>query len=167
MDRAKLSWSEYAIPLDGIETSNHPLLKEKKGFYALIGAKLDEEADVWRDISLLHIGHTSGQSLLARVTQDQPAHDRAREIAAANDATVLVMLAEIESTTLGRVTRDFLQDVELCLVRSNDPAAHPNPEAAIPAREISVLNGERKGTDYRPLKWRSLFKFAHIKNQAS
>ncbi len=166
MDRAKLSWSEYAIPLSDIETSTHPLLKIKKGFYALLSATLDEEADVWRDIALLHIGHTSGQPLRSRIVQPQPAHERAAELAPAG-SQVLVMLGEMESSSLGRDTRDFMQDIESCLIRSNNPAAHPDPESAIPGREISVLNGERQGTDYRPLKWRSLFKFAHIKNLAT
>jgi len=163
MDRAKLSWSEYAIELTDVETSAHPLLKNKKGFYALLSATLDAEADVWRDIRLLHLGHTSGQPLRARIQQPQPSHDRARELTP-DGSQILVMLGEMESSSLGRDTRDFMQDIENCLIRSNAPAAHPDPDSAIPAREISVLNGERKGTDYRPLKWRSLFKFAHIKN---
>ncbi|MCO4763379.1 MAG: hypothetical protein KC502_17815 [Myxococcales bacterium] len=163
MDKARLNWSEFAIPLSEVSGSSHPMLKAKKGFYALVSADLDAEADLWRNISLLHIGHTSGQTLRARIDQAAPGHERSVELAGA-DRSVLVMLGELESSSLGRDTRDFMRDVELCLIRSNMPAAHPDPESAIPEREISVVNGERRGTSYRPLKWRSLFKFAHIKN---
>ncbi len=159
MDRAKLSWSDYTVRLSEVAKSSHPMLRNKKGFYALLSAKLDAEADLWRDIGLLHIGHTSGQSLRARITQSQPAHDRAAELVAATEgAEIIVLLGEVASTSLGRDTKDFLQDIESCLVKSNRPAAHPDPDAAAANRDISVVNGERKGTDYRPLKWRSLYK---------
>jgi hypothetical protein len=151
MDRAILTWDVDVVPAADLATSVHPLL-ERNGYYCLVAAHLDEEADLWGDLELLFVGGAAEQTLRTAASEQRREHAEAMALADRAGKSVVVMLGELSDSTLGRKTRRFLDDIEQCLALRNGPAVSQIPSDFVEARHLSVVN---RG-DFAPLKWRSL-----------
>lgn len=151
MDRADVTWDETVVPYAELNDSPHPMLGGS-GYYCLVAAELDADADLYKGLELLYVGGSGEQTLREAAGDARKEHQLA--LAAAKDANkqVVVMLGEISDTSLGRKTKEFLNDVGLCLALRNEPKVSQVPEEFVETRHLSVVN---RG-DFAPLKWRSL-----------
>ena len=121
MDRAILTWDTDVVPVNEVATSKHPVLGES-GYYALVAATLDEDADLWKDLELLYLGGAHDGSLRGAISADVPAHAEAQARAASQGKVTVAMLGTLTDATLQRRTKRFLEDIEHCLVLRNGPA---------------------------------------------
>ncbi|MEY3012167.1 MAG: hypothetical protein RIT45_902 [Pseudomonadota bacterium] len=153
MDRAYLNWDETVVPYGEIAEARHPMLGQS-GYYCLVGAQLDVEADLYKGLELLFVGSAQDTSLRKTLAEDRPEHAEALAQATAAGKTVVVMLGELTETNLGRKTKEFLTDVEMCLALRNAPKVSQVPEDFVESRHLSVVN---RG-DFAPLNWRSLMR---------
>jgi len=152
MNKVHLDWDQDAIRLPEVRLSRHPLL-EKKGVYALVSARLDEQADLWRDFSLLHIAVAHADSLRNTICSPLPVHDAAATaVAAQTGHEIIVMMASFKESTLKRKTREFIADVEACLRGRNEIVCLPEGASLEVKADLSVVNHG----NYAPLNWRSL-----------
>ncbi len=156
MNKVHLEWDQDAIRLTEVPLSRHPLL-ETRGVFALVSARLDEPADLWRDLSLLHIAVAHTESL--RVAIERP--NGVREAAAAKVGErpgheIIVMLGSFGECTLKRKTREFIADLEACLRGRNSIACLPEGASLEVKADVSVVNHG----NYAPLNWRSLSRAA-------
>lgn len=153
MDRAIVTWDADVVPLQEVSASKHPVLAES-GYYALVAANLDEEADLWKDLELLYVGGAHDGSLRSAIAAEVPAHAEAQSRAASQGKVTVAMLGTLTDATLQRRTKRFLEDVEHCLVLRNGPAISQLPPEFSETRHLSVVN---RG-DFAPLNWRSLMR---------
>lgn len=151
MARAFITWDEDVVRLDEVDGSRHPHLSGK-GFYAVLAATLDEEADLWRGLRLLLIGQ-SGQNTLRGALTDEGQDFGPVEAALREGEEAIVMLGTIEST-LGRMTAGFLDDVITCLVFRHRAVCNERLKGPYTGRKISVVN---RG-DFQPLKPKCLLR---------
>ena len=152
MNKVHLDWDQDVIRLSEVPLSRHPLLKEK-GVFALVSARLDESADLWRDLSLLHIAVAHTESLRMAVTKPQAIQSEvAAKVATHEGHEVIVMFALFKESTLKRKTREFIADVEACLRGRNEVACVPEGASFEVKSDLSVVNYG----NYAPLNWRSL-----------
>ncbi len=139
MDRATITWDDEVLRLVDLATSEHPLLGER-GYFALVSARLDEAADVWRDLELLYIGQAFHESLRERIAALGDDHAVVEAAAAERSgAEVIAMIGVMTDSSLGRITQGFWVDVESCLVARNRPRCNAAVEAYT-GRKISLLN---------------------------
>ena len=150
MNKIHLDWDQDAIRLSEVPLSRHPLL-EKKGVYALVSARLDEDADLWRGFSLLHVAAAHTDSLRNAIMKPQAVYEAAAA-KVPEGSQIIVMLASFGESTLKRKTREFIADMEACLRSRNTIACVPDGAPLDVKSDISVGNHG----NYTPLKWRSL-----------
>ena len=153
MDRAIVTWDADVVRFDEVSESKHPMLGEP-GYYALVAAKLDADADLWKDLELLYVGGAHEGPLRAALVDNRSEHERAVAAAADKGKVAVAMLGELTDATLQRRTKRFLEDVEHCLVLRNAPAVSQLGDDFKETRHLSVVN---RG-DFAPLNWRSLMK---------
>lgn len=153
MDRAFVTWDPDVVRMDEVGKSPHPVLS-KTGYYCLLAAKLDEAADHWADLDLLFVGGAHDSTMRAALLMPRDEHGKARDLAAAAGKELVVMIGQVTETTLARVTRPFLDDVEACLALRNGAKVVQFPPDYQQRRHLSVVN---RG-DFAPLAWRSLFR---------
>ncbi|MCB9738202.1 MAG: hypothetical protein H6747_02970 [Deltaproteobacteria bacterium] len=151
MDRADMTWDETVVPYAQLSDFPHPMLASP-GYYCLVAAELDADADLYKGLELLFVAGSGESNLRQAASASTEAHDRALAAAEAAGKQVVVMLGEITDTSLGRKTKEFLHDVELCLALRNAPKVSQVPADFVESRHLSVVN---RG-DFAPLKWRSL-----------
>lgn len=150
MDRAFITWDEDVFRLHEAELSRHPLLAGK-GAYAVLAATLDEPADLWRGLRLLHIGLSRQHNLREAIVACPAADAIAAGLRTGEQA--VVMLGDMESN-LGRMTTGFLDDVERCLAFRHKAACMAPVKGRYEGRKISVIN---RG-DFAPLKPKCLLR---------
>lgn len=153
MDRAIVTWDPDVVPVSEVATSKHPVLGET-GYYALVAAHLDAEADLWKDLELLYIGGAHEGPLRGALVAEVPEHADAAARAAAKGKVAVAMLGTLTDASLQRRTKPFLKDIEHCLVLRNDPEISQLPADFQETRHLSVVN---RG-DFAPLNWRSLMR---------
>lgn len=153
MDRAFVTWDADVVPFAEVSSSAHPALQDS-GYYALVAARLDEEADLWTDLELLFVAGAHDGNLRSAITAERSEHTKALELAAAKGKTTVAMLGELTDATLLRRTKRFLEDVEHCLALRNAPAISQLAADFVEGRHLSVVN---RG-DFAPLNWRSLMR---------
>lgn len=154
MDRAIIEWDPDVVPFDQITKSRHSLLR-RNGYYAILAAQLDEDADVWHSLELLYIGASFDERIGREVQRERPAYQRVQNrMRDRSEKQLVVMMGEQTGATLKRVTRGFTDDVLECLVVRHRPECNERRTQPYDGRKISVIN---RG-DFVPLKPKCLLR---------
>lgn len=140
MDTVQIKWIEGVIQFNAISEFKHQYL-DKKGFYALLGARFNKETDRWEEIKLLYIGQAFDQTLRERIPQEHPAYKCVFEYTKKNPGKqIAVMLGIIEKSSVQKLTQELFNDVECCLISWNQPTCNTQCKESYTGRELQVTN---------------------------
>jgi hypothetical protein len=147
LDTVTIEWGRTATRFEQIARSQLAHL-DQNGFYAIIGANYDETKKEWTNLDLLYIGQAFDQTLRQRIPQPHDAYSCVNENIKKTGKTVIVMVGVIRETSAERVTQDFVDDVECCLIYSNQPLCNDKCKDEYRGRPLRITNTE----GYSPLK---------------
>jgi hypothetical protein len=145
MDWALIYWYPHVYTLEKIDKAD-----EQNDFYAILGAKRGYKE--WRDLDLLYIGMAFRQTVKERIMQPHEAYTCINEYLKDNPGReIIIMVGMLVDYSLDRVTEQFVEDIECCLIHSNQPWCNERCKTSYTARPLLVLNDG----DYAPLKKKS------------
>ncbi len=140
MDKVKIEWGPNVVALDKAAESNLAHLDEN-GFYAILSANLVQADDRrWGNFDLLYIGQAYDQTLRERLVQP---HDAYSHISAENKKTgktAVVMVGIITAVSTAKLTQDLVDDVEHCLIYSNQPLCNDADKGEYKGRSLQITN---------------------------
>ena len=149
MDRAIITWDEEVVRAADVAEDKHPVLRSR-GYFALLAARLDPEADLWRELEVLDMGYAFYDSLREGLLDDSRDFSASQRYAAENGKELIVMLGVLTDCSLGRITERFYGEVNDCLISRNQPLCNANREKPYEGRQLSIVN---RG-DYKPMQHR-------------
>lgn len=142
MDKVKIEWGPNVVALDKVAESNLAHLDES-GFYAILSANLVQADDRrWGNFDLLYIGQAYDQTLRERLVQP---HDAYSHISAENKKTgktAVVMVGIITAVSTAKLTQDLVDDIEHCLIYSNQPLCNDANKREYKGRSLQITNSE-------------------------
>jgi hypothetical protein len=145
LDTVTIEWGHNAERFENIGRSALSHLDEN-GFYAILGANPDPTKNQWADFDLLYIGQAFDQTLRQRIPQPHPAYSCVNENIKKTGKTVIVMVGVITEKSVERLTQDFIDDVECCLIYSNQPLCNDKCKDEYnhrsPRRQLRITNKE-------------------------
>ena len=152
MDKVTINWSEGCIRYEQLSNSNHEYLDEY-GFYAILTGVYDKEENTNKSIKLQYIGKAYEQKIRKRVMQEHTAYECIKKHLKENPGrNVLVMTGKIVKSSLGKITRQLVDDTEACLIYTNQPSCNAMFKNSYEGRAIEIINTG----DYSPLKEKSV-----------
>jgi len=138
MDQVQIKWFNN-IPFKTISQSENKHL-DKKGFYALLGARYDKDSKNWKVI-LLYIGQAFDQTLRNRIPQDHPGYECVYDYIKKNPGKeIRVMIGIIEKTNLEKITQTLFDAIECCLIFCNQPKCNTQCKESYTGRDLQVTN---------------------------
>jgi hypothetical protein len=149
MDRAIITWDEEVVRAADVADDKHPLLRTR-GFFALLAARLDEEADLWCDLEVVDMGYAFYDSLREGLLDDRRDFSASQTYAAERGKELIVMLGVLTDCSLGRITELFYGEVNACLISRNRPLCNSDRDKPYEGRQLSIVN---RG-DYKPMQHR-------------
>lgn len=148
MDTVEVTWAKGFIRFSDVETAKLPVL-DGAGLYAVLGAKHDSGKGGWLDYRLLYIGQSFDQSLRARIPQPHDAYGCVDSWVQKNEGfEAVVMAGAITASNVQSVTSSLMDDVECCLINTNQPLCNDKCKDVYAGSELQVTNAG----DYAPLK---------------
>ena len=151
IDFATIWWDHEVLTPDQLAGTERPAFNNR-GFYCILGARADHHEKCWRDLDLLYIGQAYRQTIRDRVLQEHAAYECVNEyLRQAQDKNIVVMAGIVVDASLDRITQEFFDDIECCLIYSNDPLCNTACAESYSGRPLFVVN---EG-DYSPLRKRS------------
>jgi hypothetical protein len=138
MDTIQIKWVNN-IPFDNIGENENKYLG-MNGFYALLGARYDENDKTWK-VTLLYIGQAFDQTFRERIPQDHPAYKCVFDYIKKNpEKEIRVMVGVIEKTDIEKTTQALFDDVECCLIYCNQPICNEQCKESYIGRDLQVVN---------------------------
>lgn len=148
MEKASINWSNGCIRYENISSSNNQYLDDY-GFYAVLTGIYDREKRTYKEIKLHYIGKAYEQTIRERVQQEHDAYACIKKYVNDNpERAVLVMTGKIVKASLERITKEFVDDIETCLIFTNKPLCNTMSKDNYCGRDIEIINNG----DYFPLK---------------
>ncbi len=148
MDTVQINWAQGVIRFSQISESKEENL-DKTGFYAILGARFHAESRSWKELKLLYIGQAFDQTLRQRIPQEHPGYDCVLEYPKKNPGTeIVVMLGVIEKSNFDRLTQQLFDDVECCMIYSNQPLCNVKCKETYTGRGAMIISTG----DFTPLK---------------
>jgi hypothetical protein len=148
MDSVTINWQKGVIRFADLGTSLDDYL-DGSGFYAVVAGKYDQQARNYTGIKLLYIGQAFDQTLRERIPQPHDAYTCVNQYLKNHPGTTpLAMLGAITSASVERVTQQFVDDTECCLIFSNQPSCNTSCRDSYSGRSIRITNTG----DFWPLK---------------
>jgi len=148
MDTVHIDWGEGVIRFDSIGKANISRLDEK-GFYAILGAVYNSEKKYWENLKLLYVGQAFDQTLRERIPQEHSAYECAFDYQRKHSGVgIVVMLGTIKNSIVEKLTQQFFDDIECCLVYCNRPLCNTSCQETYTGRTLMIIN---EG-NYSPLK---------------
>jgi hypothetical protein len=150
LDTVTIEWTKIVGSFASIaqSTSTLPYL-DGHGFYVVLAGNYDETKNVWTDLESMYIGQAFDQTLRARIPQHHAAYDCVDKYLRRSAKVAGVMVGIIAQASVERITQDFVNDVECCLIYSNQPDCNDNCKDAYTGRPIKITN---TGGSYLPVK---------------
>ena len=125
----------------------------KNGWYAVLAANLDADADLWHDLELLHISDSFEARLRDSIGKPRPELEAIRR-AVRPGKEAIVMLGTATNRSRKRRDAEYLQGVLRALVVRNRPKVASRYDDEYKGETVSVvLEG-----DYKPLKVKVLLR---------
>ena len=121
---------------------------DDNGFYAILGANYDKTKNQWIDFDLLYMGQVFDQTLRQRISQPHDAYTCVNANTKKTQKTAIIMVGVIKETSVERITQEFVNDVECCLIYSNQPLCNDKCKEEYTGRSLEITNTE----GYYPLK---------------
>jgi len=118
--RAFILWDADCLRLSASAESRHPLL-ERQGWFAVLAATLDEDADLWHGLRLLHIGDAFERPLGETLVADSALTGRLQAALEAGEEAI-VMLGTPTNRSRKRRDPAYLRGVLHALTLRNKPA---------------------------------------------
>ena len=147
MDSVTIDWAQGCTRFDRVNNSQKEYF-DKKGFYVVLTGKYNKDSNKFENIRLQYIGLAYDQSIRERVQQEHSAYSKIQNyLNEHSEYTPLVMVGIIKNSTLGRITKDFFEDIEACLINDNKPLCNTQSIESYNGRDIKVTNTG----DYSPL----------------
>ena len=148
MDKAMVNWSKDVIRSLEIATSHNEYL-DNHGYYAIISGKWDSTGKTYRNIKLHYIGKAYEQTIRTRVQKEHVAYKCINKYTASNpESVILVMTGVVTQKSIDRLTHQFVDDIEACLIMANQPTCNSQSTESYSGRSIHITNTG----DYSPLK---------------
>jgi len=150
--RAFIHWDANCVRLDDVQQSRHPVLS-KNGWYAVLAATLDADADLWHDLEVLHISDAFEAKLRDSIGKPRPELEAIRRAVPAGKEAI-VMLGTATNRSRKKRDASYLQAVLRALVVRNRPRVQSRYDDQYRGETVSVvLEG-----DYKPLKVKVLLR---------
>jgi len=147
LDSVTVEWTQTADTFANIDKSKLPHLDEK-GLYAILGAVFDKPQNQWTKFNLLYIGQAFDQTLRVRIPQPHDAYACFDENLKKTTKTAIVMVGIVTQASVKPITQSLFDDVECCLIHSNQPLCNTDCKAEYKGRPLKITNTE----GYPPLK---------------
>jgi hypothetical protein len=145
LETVQVNWVQGVTRWPDISTAKSAFL-DKKGLYAVLIGKWDENNKNWTNPKLVYIGQSLDQTIRQRLLQPHPAYECIKEQLTANPSyQALVMGGEIVTQT--KLTQQLADDIECCLVYRNKPICNVKCKESYTGRELLVRNTG----DFNPL----------------
>jgi hypothetical protein len=145
-----IDWREKVSTFESISNaaSKLPHLDEK-GFYAILGATFAESGNKpgWINYKLLYIGQAFDQTLRKRIPQGHDAYKCVNEQLEKSGKTAIVMVGFVTRCS-ATVTSDLFDDIECCLIHTNQPFCNTECRDEYNGRPIRITNTG----GYQPLR---------------
>jgi len=128
-------------------TSILPHLNER-GFYVVLAGNYDETKNIWTDLESMYVGQAFDQTLRARMTQCHPADDCVDKYLRRSGKVAGVMVGIIAEASVERITQDVVNDVECCLIYSNQPVCNDNCNKGgsyLPVKSVCKCGSDSSG----------------------
>jgi hypothetical protein len=135
-----INWVNNVVRLSKIKTSRLPSL-DQKGFYAILGAKQDEKRK-WEVMTLLYIGQAFDQTLRERIPQEQRAYKCVAAFLGNNLGTKAeaIVIHGLVGRSSASLNEDLVDDIECCLVNSNQPLCNQPCKDSYKGRPLAITN---------------------------
>lgn len=139
MENITLKWSKEYISINFISQSKDEYLDEK-GFYAFIAGKHKEKK--LENPKLLYIGQAYEQTLRVRIPQDHKKAEKCinKYLKDNPDTTVWVQTGIITESDVKTRTQPLYDDIECCLIFTNQPKCNTHCMDNYDGREIKITN---------------------------
>jgi hypothetical protein len=155
-ENVTVDWVQGVIPYSEIDNTAYTQL-DKTGFYALCIGTYDATQKVWNGIRLLYVGQAYDQTLRERIKQPHPAYTCTNAELRANPTyRLLIKEGYVTQPTSQRITQSLVDDIEVCLIRTNQPPCNTQSKDSYNGRDLTVTNLG----DYVPLREKSRCKKA-------
>ncbi|UTC44434.1 hypothetical protein [Treponema sp. OMZ 857] len=152
MDKVTINWNENCVLYEMISNSDHKYLDEH-GFYAILTGIYDKVENTYKSIKLHYIGKAYEQTIRERVLQKHTAYDCIKKYLKEDPRrNVLVMTGKIVKYSVGKITKQLVDDTEACLIYTNQPLCNTMSKNSYEGRDIEIINTG----DYLPLKEKSV-----------
>ncbi|NOR45426.1 MAG: hypothetical protein GQ534_07550 [Candidatus Delongbacteria bacterium] len=141
MDTATINWMTGVYQFGQLNVTGNHLLDDN-GFYAIYAARWNSNVEKYDILDLLYIGQAFGQSLRTRISQDHDSAYDCIEKIMKNDPDVVPVfkVGTITQYSLSRITQEFIDDIESCLIFRNQPKCNTQNMIAYNGRVIGVTN---------------------------
>jgi len=154
MDIVGITWARGFIRWSEVPTSKMREL-DSPGLYGVLIAKYDPVAKTWSGYKLLYIGQSFDQPLRIRIPQPHEAYACVQASLKNNPSyEVVVMIGIITSSSTQSITQSLMNDVECCLINSNQPPCNAQCKDTYVGRDLQVTNAG----DFAPLRKDSICK---------
>ena len=141
MDTATIHWMTGVYEFGQLNVTGNNLL-DGHGFYAIYAARWNSSEENYDILDLLYIGQAYGQNLRTRISQDHDsAYDCIRRLIRKNSDIVPVFkIGTISRCSLSRITQEFIDDIESCLIFRNQPKCNTQNMISYNGRVIGVTS---------------------------
>lgn len=138
MPQAKIRWSKNCEWLKKVATSNLEYIDEN-GFYAIYLGRHNPETNKVENGELLYIGQVYDQTIRQRLQQPHDAdsciNNQKRQ---KPDFELFFKTGIIIETDQERVTSQLIDDIECCMIYSNQPKCNVQCKESYEGREINI-----------------------------
>lgn len=143
LDTIQINWEKNVTKFANIANSKKPKF-DKKGFYAILSGVLEKDEkgnNQYGKIKLLYIGQAFDQILRKRIPQKHDAYACVNNYKKKHpNVEILVMLGTIEKSTVGKLTQQLFNDIECCLIFSNNPLCNETCQDCYSGRDLKIVN---------------------------
>jgi len=141
LDAFTVHWTQSVDTLQAIASSTTKLPNlDNNGFYALLGGRWNDTTKKWSDLELLYIGQAFDQTLRTRILQPHDAYTCIEAQLEKTGKTAIVMVGVVTQASVQRLTQDVIDDLECCLIYSNQPLCNERCKDTYSGREITITN---------------------------
>jgi hypothetical protein len=140
MEVVLIEWAQSVVPFHQIKDFKSETCNlDRKGFYVILSGT--KTAKGWVKPRLLYVGQAFDQTLRERIPQERMeyqcvySHQKAHA-----GAPIWVMIGFIKETSVGRVNQQLFDDIECCLIFSNQPMCNTACKDSYSGRDLEVIN---------------------------
>lgn len=156
MENVTVKWSKILVAIGNVSQSKNEYM-DLHGYYTIIAGK--HKGRKVENPKLLYIGQAFKQTLRERIPQDHKKAEKCilKYLRENPGTTVWVQTGSITSSDTKTRTQQIYDDIECCLIFTNQPKCNTQCKESYEGREIRITNTGaygvlKKNSSCKPLK---------------